>query len=423
MDKEVENTIDKNYKIDENKLLLNDDKLDRVYFNFVNGGPRVEIHGKTDKKYDITFVDLDTNEEHITFKEVPSGEWRSYDKQYYINWKLIVKESDTTNEIKNYNLDLKGKNVLITYESSALGDTIAWMPYVEEFRKKHNCRLVCSSFHNEIFKDIYPNIQFIPRGQPLSGVHVAYRLGWFGSGHASDRNPNTCHIIPLQKVAADILGIKYDKEIRTPLIHDTRTKKFNKSKYVVITTCSTAQFKYWNNPHAWQQLVDILIKKGYSVINVGKQPNFLKNVYNFTGKRDMKDLFNIFQHCDFFIGLPSGLAWLAWGLNKKSVMITGISESFCEFREDNYRVEPEKNKCKGCFNNPIHTFNKGLWLWCPENQDDNEKRFECTKSITPKMVHDVIVQVENDLKNNQTHWSMTDEECNKYLNGLDVLIR
>lgn len=405
------------FKIEQLRVKPNEE--DKVFFNFVNGGPRVEIHGTSNKKYNMSFIDDENDIKHVSYENVPAGEWRDCDIEYYVKWRIEVKEVDTEKELKNYTLDLNGKYVLITYESSALGDTIAWMPYVEEFRKKHNCRVVCSSFHNDLFKDIYPNIEFVPRGQPITGVHVAYKLGWFGSGHASSRNPNTCHTIPLQKVASDILGIKYDKEIRSKLKKDTRGKLFKKGKYVVITTCSTAQFKYWNKPDGWQNLVDWLVKKGYSVINVGKMPNFLKNVYNFTGKREMSDLINIIQYCDFFVGLPSGLAWLSWALNKKSVMITGISEAFCEFREDNYRAENLK-VCHGCFNDPSHTFDKGKWLWCPVNQDDNEKRFECTKSITPKMVKDLILIVEKDIKSKKVHWSMSDDECVKYLETLDL---
>jgi autotransporter strand-loop-strand O-heptosyltransferase len=414
----AEQTVEQpNFKI--KKQLTKPGEEDKVFFNFVNGGPRVEIHGTSNKKYTMTFVDDETDTKHVTYENVPAGEWRDCDIEYYVKWRIEVKEIGTDKQLRNYTLDLAGKRVLITYESSALGDTLAWMPYVEEFRKKHNCIVICSSFHNDMFEKIYPEIEFVKRGQPVTGCHVAYKLGWFGSGHANSRNPNTCHIIPLQKVASDILGIEYEGEIRTTLNKDPRPKMFKNGKYVVITTCSTAQFKYWNKPEGWQELVNWLVRKGYGVINIGKMPNFLKNVYNFTGKRKMEDLFNIIQNCDFFIGLPSGLAWLSWALGKKSVMITGISEAFCEFRQDNYRAE-NTSVCHGCFNDPTHTFDKGDWMYCPLHKG-TAKHFECTKEISVQDVQKIVVQVERDLKAKKLHWSMTDDECDEYLDTLELI--
>ena len=94
--------------------------------------------------------------------------------------------------------------------------------------------------------------------------------------------------------------------------------------------------------------------KGYTIVNIGKQPNILHNVVNATGKLPTDDLFNVLQNAEFFIGLPSGLAWLNWALGKKTIMISGISEHFCEFKEDMYRVEnvgEENGGCIKCFNN------------------------------------------------------------------------
>jgi ADP-heptose:LPS heptosyltransferase len=39
------------------------------------------------------------------------------------------------------------------------------------------------------------------------------------------------------------------------------------------------------------------------------------------------------QHCEFFIGVSSGLSWLAWACGKKVVMISGITKKENEFKE------------------------------------------------------------------------------------------
>lgn len=390
-----------------------DKEFDQVFFSFIGSAPTVEIHGNLNEDYLVQFFNSENNE---LIKEglCKSRHRLSSDIEYFIPWRFVVTNTKTKEILKDFTLTMSGKTVLITYESSAIGDTIAWMPYIDEFRKKHKCNVICSSFHNDLFESSYPDIKFIQRGEPLSGIHVFLKMGWFGSGHSSNRNPNDCHTIPLQKVATDILGLQY-KEIYSPIERDNRAKLL-KEKYVVITACSTAQFKYWNLVGGWQGLIDWYNSRGYKVVNVGKQPNSFKNVYNYTGKREMKDLKNIIQNSEYFIGLPSGLAWLAWALKKKTVMITGISESFCEYRKDNYRVENLKS-CHGCFNNPEHTFNKSDWLYCPEHKNTS-KHFECTKTITLDMVKNVCLQLETDIKKKSTHFSMTDIECDEYLNKL-----
>jgi len=45
--------------------------------------------------------------------------------------------------------------------------------------------------------------------------------------------------------------------------------------------------------------------------------------------------------------------------------------------------------CNSCWNNTKHEFNAGDWLWCPEHRND-DKIFECTKSITFDMVKEKI---------------------------------
>src|SRR5690606_16929429 len=110
----------------------NDDKEDKVFFNFVTGGARLEIHGKSNSTYDVKFINQKTKEitkEHIGIK---SGEWIQADEEYYIPW-LITLTNQETGDVKNYSNDLRGKKVFIAYESSALGDTIAWMPVVNKF--------------------------------------------------------------------------------------------------------------------------------------------------------------------------------------------------------------------------------------------------------------------------------------------------
>ena len=85
--------------------------------------------------------------------------------------------------------------------------------------------------------------------------------------------------------------------------------------------------------------------------------------------------------------MGSGLSWLAWACKKPVVLISGFSNPSSEFYTP-YRVHNNK-VCNSCWNNTKFKFDSGDWLWCPEHKND-EKIFECTKSITFDMVKEKI---------------------------------
>jgi hypothetical protein len=61
--------------------------------------------------------------------------------------------------------------VFIAFDSSSLGDTIAWMPYVLEFKKKHECDVVVSTHKNFLFEKVYPELEFVNPGSTVNGIH------------------------------------------------------------------------------------------------------------------------------------------------------------------------------------------------------------------------------------------------------------
>ncbi len=376
--------------------IINDDK---IFFNFVEagGGPKVEIQGSSGKSYKVSYINSETNE--TIFEDiVVAGGFTRVSIEYFVPWRFLIECEGQV--IKDYTLSLKDKNVLISMESSALGDTLAWVSQIERFRQKYGCHTFVSTFHNELFRDSYPELTFIDRGIPVTGVHLVYRLGWFGSGHASTRNPQDCHSIPLQQVATDILGLSYE-EVITKIKKDTRPALIP-GKYVAITCCSTAALKYYNRAGGWEEIVSYYKKRNIKVVIIGKMPNHLRDVIDLTGQRPYNDLKNIIQNSEYFIGLASGLAWLAICLGKKSITISGIVKDYVEFQYENYKVKnPEHGKsvCHGCMSIPTHTFQKNDWMWCPTNKG-TPKHFECSKTITFEMVKEKIDVVELDLKRN-----------------------
>ena len=77
----------------------------------------------------------------------------------------------------------------------------------------------------------------------------------------------------------------------------------------------------------------------------------------------------------FFIGLSSGLSWLAWAVDMPIVMISGFTKAYNEFYTP-HRIINE-NVCNGCWNDVSVKFDRSDWLWCPYN-----KNFECSTQIS-----------------------------------------
>lgn len=351
--------------------------------------PFLEIKGVSESKFKIEFYD---EEGRCHYSENLSiNHWVKLNREYFTKWNTKIWEDGYL--IHDYTLDLKGKRVYICLDSSSLGDTLSWVPYIREFKNKHQCHLIVSTFMNYLFKDSYPDIEFIEPGMVANNIYAMYKIGWFYKDDKFDvsKNPNDFRKEPLQKTASDILGLDY-KETR-PLLN---IPKVEKKKKVGIGLHSTCQAKYWNNPTGWQEVVDYLTSLGYEVVlyskeNDGYMGNFHpKGITKFEAG-SIERLIEDMASCEFFVGLGSGLSWLAWACELPVVLISGFSEEYSETTLDTYRVI-NKNVCTGCFNR--YRLNASDWNWCPDHQN-TERQFECTKTITSKMVIDKINQIIN----------------------------
>jgi autotransporter strand-loop-strand O-heptosyltransferase len=191
----------------------------------------------------------------------------------------------------------------------------------------------------------------------------------------------------LAAVASDILGLDF-KEIRPRFSNPKPNEKPIGKKFVCISEFASESMglKVWQNQIGWQKLVDYLKSEGFEVVSISAEKTNLKNVIKRNGKIDLFDRMWYLHHCEFFIGVSSGLSWLAWACGKKVVMISGATADWNEFKEDNIRIfNPES--CHGCWNSPEHSQKFACFhsSFCPE-----KKNFECTRKISPTFVIDRI---------------------------------
>jgi autotransporter strand-loop-strand O-heptosyltransferase len=388
--KTINNPITKSYKVN-NHFVVN---------------PFIEISGEEESNFEITFIDEGGNV--IYQNNIPINSWVKLNREYYTKWTIRVKEDN--NLIFSNILNLENRRVYISFGSKSLGDSLAWIPYCEEFRKKHNCELIVSTFLNDLFKDQYPNIEFVEPGETVYDIYAQYQLGWFYNENGefdSNKHPFDFKKQPLQKTATDILGLDY-VEIRPELKLPNKPKK----KKVGIGFHSTAQAKYWNNPDGWQSVIDYLDSLGYECMIYSKEGNgYMNNFYpkgvTIYKGGNLQEVINDLSTCEFFVGLGSGLSWLAWACKLPVVLVSGFSEKWAETKLDTYRVINE-NVCHGCFNN--NRLNAGDWNWCPLHKGTN-RQFECSKKITSDMVIKEINKIINKemIEDNQFDWGKKSE--------------
>jgi len=379
-----------------------------------NNGAFLEISGDTSELFVVKFIDKQTDTVLHT-DTLMSGYWTRTNIEYYVDWLVTVHTLDGI-LVYEHSMNLEDELVLVNITSMSLGDVISWIPYCEEFRKKHNCKLIVKSSVSDLFSSSYPEIIWVKPDDIIEYSDLIYSTYTIFVGIDSDTHksgikklnnfyskktpikfidnltffnrsihPEHPLLIPLQKISANILGIDF-KEIR-PVINQINNERPIEKKYVCISEFASANgMKVWQNQIGWKTIVDELKNMGYEVVSISKEKTELKNVIKQNGNRPLSERVWYLQHCEFFIGMSSGLSWLAWASGAKVVLISGHSKKWLEFSENCLRINNE-NVCNGCHNIAEHVDKFCCYheSFCPEN-----KNFICTRSISPKMVLDEI---------------------------------
>lgn len=378
------------------KVYLNNKKSQEIQFKrplsfeFVfDYGPRIDAKGtKTSGNALVKFIDKPTGQ-LVYQSETSAGMYISLFRKWFYPW---IGECYIGNDLVyrfDFEESLTGGKIGVSFDSASLGDTLAWIPVIHKLKEKYNCDLYVTTFWNDLLSIFYPDIRFFPPGYREKNTNAVFGIGWYDEADENKhkRDPRT---ISLQQVAGDHIGFDFEGDILFPEVPDLikNTKPTIEGKYVCIAIESTANAKHWHYPYGWQSVVDYVISLGYTPVLIQKQPAQLHGILDKSGEIDILQRAIDLYHCEFFIGIGSGLSWLAWALHKPVIMISGFSLPKCEFSNKNYRVI-NKSVCHGCFNDPAHFFDRGDWNWCPRLKETPD-RFICTTSITPKMVYDAI---------------------------------
>ncbi len=257
-------------------------------------------------------------------------------RQWYTNWEIFIfNEKNEGSCVDKFNP--RNQVIFIKIDAYALGDNIAWMPYIEMFRKKHNAKVICSTFYNDLFIETYPNIMFVKPNTVIENVYAQYYVGASSDGNMI-YSPVNSKEVNLQMVASSILGLEF-AELRPNLVHPfKKSKRIFGQKYVTLSEFGSAENKSWKATDGWQKIVDYLNAVGFTVVVISKEPTKLRNVIDHTGNYNLNERIYEMYHAEFHLGVSSGLSWLAWAIGKHVVMVSDVTPKWHEFQSDVTRV-------------------------------------------------------------------------------------
>lgn len=376
--------------------------VDGIRYDF-NDGARILIPNNG-KQYHVLLKDVDTGT--VMYNRVPDPITDPdkvtlivSPKKYFIRYSIQVTEAGGTTPLFEHTFDATGKDVRIQMPVNTLGDAIAWFSYVERFQQKHNCSVTCVMQPHiaEIFKEQYPAIRFATIDEVTQDRPYAnYYIGLFFDNNPAYQPVDFRHI-GLHEAAAYILGV--DTTAIPPRVNLSLPSNTKHTKYVVIATQASGQAKYWNNPDGWHTVIKYLRDRGYAVVCIDKNSVYGSNgIYNHipwgtiddTGSKPLQDRINTIKDAACFIGLGSGLSWLAWCCNVPVVLISGFSSKFTEF-PTKYRIH-NHHVCHSCWNDIRVKFDNTDFFWCPYHKGTG-RAYECTREIQAKQVIDALEDI------------------------------
>jgi autotransporter strand-loop-strand O-heptosyltransferase len=375
-----------------------------IRFDF-NLGCRVLLPQRTTGNWRVRLNDLDTG--NVLFESENQGAFVNSAKRWYVRFRVEVwsNEGGTAGEpspVMTHDYDPSHQDVLIQFPVGTLGDILAWFPYAERFAAANPlCRVTCalSGLIIPLLRDAYPALRLVTHEdvveqQLADCMYATYSLGVFFDDASNDWQPTDFRLVGLHRTAGYILGVDpVEVAPRLSLPDETRPIA---EPYAVIAVQSSSGCKYWTNPNGWREVVTFLRDNNHRVICIDQKPvhgfglmwtQIPNGAEDQTGDRPLIERARLLRHASLFIGLSSGLAWLAWAAGCPVVLISGFTHPSNEFSTP-FRVI-NWHACNSCWNDPRHRFDHKDFLWCPRHKD-TPRQFECTRLITAAQVKQVI---------------------------------
>lgn len=307
-------------------------------------------------------------------------------EQIFIHWHIEVFLDDK--KIFTHTLNLEGQPVTLAFLHNVLGDTLALLPFAREFKKRHRCKLsIClPDYLSELAAYLYPDLPQVDKVnfETYATYYPIVAIGY------TPIIPINMSAVPMERMGGAFLGLSTIAP--KPTFKPTMNRPISKP-YVCIGVQASSNRKGWLYPGGWDIVINYLKSLGYRVLCIDRNATQTSDgitirkpdgAEDFTGNLPIMERANVLYHAEFFIGLASGLAWLANAVDCPVVMICGFSQDWHEFYTP-YRVA-NRLVCNGCYNDMRVNF---LRSTCPYYKG-TPREMECQKKISPRQVLDAI---------------------------------
>ena len=357
---------------------------DAVWNIEYSDGPIFRMIECDDRVWRVEYWEEDMLE--FASEQLKAGWWTKPHRKWWTNWTIKLYADEVLQETVEWTLE--GQEATVEFGSSSLGDTLSFMGQLHTMIDTHKLSKLYVKTHKSWLFDraAYAdmNIHIVPWSEETHGakfeVGVFYTMEepWKRQEHKYDWRQ-----IPLGKIASDRLGLEYT-ETKPILAREFLVGKAkSKLDQVVFANDSTARAKYWNNPTGWQDMINWWNQNGIRPLRSSNEEAVGIDTGTFEQlPESLEKVAEAMLRSKYFIGISSGLSWLAWALDVPVVMISGFTDAYVEFEDKCIRINNPQT-CHGCWGWSV--FDKGDWNWCPAWKD-TPRHFECTKKITANMI-------------------------------------
>ena len=323
----------------------------------------------------MSFYDQDVSEALIISME-----------KYYVHWQIEVFLDGEL--VFAHIFNPVGQKIRLNFNSKFLGDMLSFLSYVPFVRDKWEADVYCmiDDSMKGVFQRLLPEIRLREEAEENTYATFYFNAsidfpGWM---------PMDGRMVSMVHTGRIILGLP---EL-PPKLRWNPGPRTIEEPYVCIGVQGSSVEKGWLYPDGWEELTAYLKEKGYRVLCIDRDKRLQegrfvlempKGAEDFTGNRSLVERMDMLHYADFFVGLSSGLSWLAWTADCPVVMIAGFTAYWYEFFTP-YRVY-NRLACNGCYND-VRLYWKNNP--CARQEKGSENEMQCSTRITPRMVMEAV---------------------------------